>query len=152
MIELRRVTSDNPDFHDLVKLLDQDLALRNGDANAFFTTFNKISLIPYVIVAYADQKAVGCGALKPYNTTTMEIKRMFVKKEYRGKGIAAAVLKELETWTQQLGYSFCILETGDKMPEALSLYKKMNYHIIPNYPPYETIESSICFEKTLIKN
>ena len=74
---------------------------------------------------------------------------MFVPVEMRGKGIAVAVLKELENWARELGFEKCILETGDKMQEAIGLYKKCGYYIIPNYGQYEKVERSICFEKML---
>jgi GNAT superfamily N-acetyltransferase len=79
----------------------------------------------------------------------MEIKRMFVSVEKRGKGIASTVLKELENWAKQLGYQKCILETGIRQPEAIRLYKKNDFHIIKNYGQYEEVESSVCFEKVL---
>ncbi len=80
----------------------------------------------------------------------MEIKRMFVLPEYRSKGIATAILHELESWIVELNYFNSILETGKKQIDAISLYKKNNYKIVPNYGQYENIEDSICFEKNLI--
>jgi len=79
----------------------------------------------------------------------MEVKRMFVPLEKRGKGIASIVLKELENWARELGYKTCILETGIKQPEAITLYKKNNYALIKNYGQYAEVESSACFEKQL---
>ena len=100
-------------------------------------------------MAYMNDEAVGCGAIKQYDDDTMEVKRMFVKPTNRGNGIATMVLKEVENWTKELGFSKCILETGIKQPEAIALYQKNNYTQIPNYGQYETIESSVCFEKIL---
>ena len=76
-----------------------------------------------VIVAYLDEIAVGCGAIKPYSDQTVEVKRMFVKLENRGKGMAGKILAELETWAKELNFVECILETGFKQPEAIALYK-----------------------------
>jgi putative acetyltransferase len=146
---LVRTNSENNDFQKLVLALDDDLAIRNGDANDFFTQFNKIDLLHHVVVYYLENQPVGCGAVKEFNNSTMEIKRMYVQIEFRGKGVAVAVLQELENWARELGYTYCVLETGNKMPEAIGLYKKSGYRIIPNYGPYENIESSICFEKEL---
>ncbi|MFZ4544833.1 MAG: GNAT family N-acetyltransferase [Saprospiraceae bacterium] len=149
MITLNRTNSDHKDFQALVFELDKDLAKKNGETNDFFAQFNKIDLIKYVIVAIIDNIPVGCGAMKEYNHTTIEIKRMYVPIEMRGKGVAVAILSELENWARELDYEKCVLETGDKMPEAIGLYKKSGYNIIPNYGQYEKIESSICFEKIL---
>jgi GNAT superfamily N-acetyltransferase len=110
---------------------------------------NKIDLINNVVVAYNNNDAVGCGAMKVYDNQTMEIKRMFVPKHQRGKGIAALVLQNLELWAKELGFKKCILETGDKMPEAIGLYKKCHFKVIPNYGQYKNVSSSICFEKIL---
>lgn len=147
--QLKRTNSEDLDFQKLVVDLDKDLAIRDGDEHSFFDQFNKITMIKYVVVVYENEKAVGCGAIKEYDQDTMEVKRMFVPLEKRGKGIASIVLKELEAWAKELGYKKCILETGIKQTEAIRLYKKNNYTIINNYGQYADVESSICFEKHL---
>lgn len=149
MTILIRTNSDNKDFQDLVVELDKDLAKKNGETNDFFAQFNKIDLMRNVVVALNDNLPVGCGAMKEYDKSTMEIKRMYVPIEMRGKGVAVAVLNELENWARELGYKRCVLETGDKMLEAVGLYKKSDYKIIKNYGQYENVASSICFEKVL---
>lgn len=149
MYTLQRTNSNNPDFQQLVIELDKNLALKNGDKNDFFMQYNKIDLIEHVIIAYDDSIPVGCGAIKKYDDESMEIKRMFVPENMRGKGIANLVLNELQVWASELGYSKCVLETGDKMMEAIGLYKKNGFRIIPNYGPYAAIESSVCFEKEI---
>lgn len=149
MTTLKRTNSEDKDFQDLVLELDKDLSKKNGEMNDFFAQYNKIDLIKNVVVAFNDHLPVGCGAIKEYDKSTMEIKRLFVPIEMRGKGVAVAVLKDLESWARELGYQRCVLETGDKMLEAIGLYKKSGYKIIKNYGQYENIESSICFEKEL---
>ena len=151
MTTIKRTNSDNLDFHKLVVELDKDLAQKNGDTNDFFVQFNKIDQIKNVVVVYEIDQAVACGAMKEYDNNTMEIKRMFVPLEKRGKGFASKVLQELENWSNELGYNRCILETGNKMSEAIGLYKKMGSKIIPNYGQYKNVESSICFEKLIYK-
>lgn len=149
MISLERTNSDNPDFQRLVRDLDKYLAIRNGAANDFFVQFNQIDQIKQVVLVYENEEAVGCGAMKEYDPNTMEIKRMFVPLEKRAKGIASAILNELENWAKELGYRKCILETGNDMNEAIGLYKKCSYKVIPNYGQYENIADSICFEKEI---
>ncbi|MGJ1367930.1 GNAT family N-acetyltransferase [Sphingobacterium spiritivorum] len=146
---IKRTDSDSLDFQKLVFELDKDLAIKNGETNTFFAQYNKIDSIQYVVVAYEADKAVGCGAIKEYRNGIMEVKRMFVPIEMRGKGIAGKILNELQIWAKELGYSKCILETGDKMIEAIGLYKKHHFKIIPNYGQYANIESSVCFEKEI---
>lgn len=149
MTNLVRTTSDNKDFRELVALLDQDLQIRDGDEHSFFAQFNKIDDIRHVVVAYEDGEAVGCGAIKEYEKGVAEIKRMFVRPEQRGRGIAKSILSELETWAQELNFSECILETGWKQPEAIALYEKSGYETIPNYGQYSGVESSVCMRKPL---
>lgn len=149
MITLIRTDSENTDFRTLVAALDQDLRIRDGEDHAFFAAFNKIDAIRQVVLAYAGNTAVGCGAVKPYDAQTMEVKRMYVPPEHRGQGIAAQVLQELEQWSRELGYTACILETGQKQPEAIRLYHKCGYEVIPNYGQYIGVVSSVCFTKQL---
>ena len=149
MIKYIRTTSDNKDFQELVKALDADLRIRDGEDHAFYAQFNKTDALKYVIVAYDDNTAVGCGAIRDYSKDTMEVKRMYVSENKRGQGVASSVLKELEKWAIELNYNKCVLETGKKQPEAIALYKKNNYKIIPNYGQYENMENSVCFEKKL---
>lgn len=152
MIELKRTDSDDTDFRGLVAELDKDLAVRDGKDHSFFAQFNKIDNIRHAVVAYMNGEAAGCGAVKPYDEKTMEVKRMFVPLEYRGKGIASLILEELEKWCVELNYSRCILETGEKQPEAVRLYHKNHYAVIPNFGQYADVASSICFEKMFPEN
>lgn len=150
MATIIRTNSDNKDFQQLVVALDKDLKIRDGEEHSFFAQFNKIDSIQHVIVAHnEDGIPIGCGAIKPYSETTMEVKRMYVPLEMRGKGIASIILQELEKWAKELQYEKCILETGIKQPEAIRLYQKNNYKIIPNYEQYADVASSVCFEKEL---
>jgi putative acetyltransferase len=149
MYTLKRTNSDNPDFQELVKELDKDLAVRDGDDHAFYAQFNKIDMIRHAVVAYEHETAIGCGAIKPYDERSAEVKRMFVPPAFRGKAIASLVLAELESWAKELGFESCVLETGIKQPEAIRLYTKNNYAVIPNYGQYAGVENSVCFEKVL---
>ena len=149
MINLVRTDSDNADFRELVVLLDQDLQIRDGDEHSFYAQFNKIDKIRHVLVAYEDGVAVGCGAIKEYVSGVAEIKRMFVRAERRGRGIAQSILVELESWASELNFTECILETGWKQPEAIRLYQKSGYAIIPNYGQYQGVENSVCMRKPL---
>jgi len=151
MLSLTRTTSEDPDFRALVALLDQDLALRDGADHTFYAQFNKIDLIRHAVVAYFNGEAVGCGAVKEFSPTEVEVKRMYVRPEYRGQGVAGAVLTELEQWAQELHYAACVLETGRKQPEAIRLYEKSGYAHIPNYGQYVGVENSVCMRKEVGK-
>lgn len=149
MITIKRTNSDNTDFQNLVRDLDKELAIRDGEEHAYYAQFNKIDMIKHVVVAYENDEAVGCGAIKSFDENSMEVKRMFVPEEKRSKGIASIVLKELENWASELGFPKCVLETGYKQPEAIRLYEKNGYAKIPNYGQYIGMDNSVCFEKVL---
>ena len=149
MITLLRTDSGHPDFIALVKLLDAELAVRDGNEHAFYHQFNQIDMIKHAVVLFEDNRPVSIGAIKEIAPDAMEVKRMYTLPEHRGKKLAVAVLTELEKWAAELGYKKCMLETGKKQPEAIALYTKCGYSIIPNYGQYIGIENSVCFEKSV---
>ena len=149
MIKLARTNSSNPDFVALVKLLDAYLAEKDGREHGFYNQFNTIIMLKNVVVGYENNIPVTCGAIKEFDSETMEVKRMFTTPDARGKVLASQVLNELEDWAEELGYKKCVLETGKRQVEAVALYKKKGYSIIPNYAQYIGIENSVCFEKVL---
>jgi GNAT superfamily N-acetyltransferase len=149
MITILRTTSDDVRFRSLVDELDRELAVYNGENNAFFAQFNTIDVIKHVVLAVENSASAGCGAIKEYAPDTMEVKRMFVQSHLRSRGIASLVLVELEKWCREMGYRKCILETSKALTAAVRLYEQSGYRRIPNYGQYVPIETSICFEKLL---
>ena len=151
MLKLIKTSSDNPHFVALTKLLDKELLGEYGnEVQSYYDQFNTVTNIKHVIVAYNDDIAVGCGAVKPYDDDTMEVKRMYVKDEFRGQQIAKTILENLQASAKEEGFSYCILETGTKQQLAIALYTKMGYDIIPNYGQYVGMETSICMQKKLV--
>jgi GNAT superfamily N-acetyltransferase len=150
MINCIRTNSENEHFRLLVQELDADLKDRDGDDHVFYAKFNKIDTIQHVIVAYENEVAVGCGAIKQHTSDAIEVKRMYVLVHQRRKGIATAMIQSLEQWASELGYLYCLLETGKRQPEAIALYTKSGYHIIPNFGQYENVGNSVCFKKALL--
>ncbi len=146
---LKRSTSEDPDFQRLVNFLDIYLRIKDGDEHSFYAQYNKIDAIKNVVVYFENAQAVGCGAFKAFDNDTVEIKRMFVDLNSRGKGIGAIILKELEVWASELNYKSSILETGKKQFEAIRLYRRSGYSIIPNYGQYENVENSVCMRKSI---
>lgn len=149
MVQLIRTDNTHAGFQALVTDLDAELAVRDGDDHDFYHQFNGIESIPYVLVATENDQDLGCGALKPFDGSRIEVKRVYTPPAARGKGVARRVMDGLEQWARELGYSHCILETGINQPEAISLYKKMGYKAINNYGQYAGVATSYCFEKEL---
>lgn len=149
MIQLIRTDSQDPHFQNLVIELDRYLATTDGDEHAFYAQHNKSDSLKYVVVAFDGEQAIGCGAIKPYADSVMEVKRMYVAPVARGKGVASIILQELETWTRELAQQKCLLETGVKQLEAIRLYQKNGYQVVPNYDQYQGMANSVCFEKSV---
>lgn len=148
-IDLKRTNSENEDFQQLVIELEKHLINADEEAHSVCKQYNKLETIKHVVVAYINGKAIGCGAIRKYDTDLIEIKRMFVAMDARGQGVGSKILAELEDWAKEMGFKNTILETGNMLHEAVKLYKRNNYIQIPNYGQYEKIEKSICFTKKL---
>ncbi len=127
MINLIRTNPENIDFSNLIKELDKNLHEINGEEQLLFNEFNKIDMIKHVVIAYENNYPIGCGAIKHYSEDTIEVKRMFVSKDYRGQGIASQILNNLTSWAKKMDYKRCILETGIKQVDAITLYKKNSF-------------------------
>ncbi len=150
MIKIKRTNSDNQDFKKLVKELDTDLSNYYKEEKLFYGELNNINHIKHTVIAYDEhQNCIGCGGIKAFSDKEIEIKRMYVLPAYRGKGIASILLKELESWSSELGYQKCILETLKDKPYAIAFYEKNKYKMTPNFGEYIKATNSICFKKVL---
>jgi GNAT superfamily N-acetyltransferase len=111
MIDIVRTDSTDQDFRKLISLLDNELIDQYGDKQNYYNRFNKIEECKTVVIAKSNNNPIGCGCFKTMTDDTVEIKRMFVNKNYRRQGISKKILRELETWAIELGYDFALLET-----------------------------------------
>lgn len=144
---IKRVDSDHPDFKELARELEEDLKIRDGADHLYYAGLNKIDKLNHVLISYKNEIPIACGGLRPYTNDRMEIKRMYVRPDYRGQGVAKEILNELEKWTKELRYGYCVLETGRNQPEAIALYKRNGYLEIANFGRYKESPNSICMEK-----
>lgn len=147
---VKRTATQHPDFTYLVSLLDYELWVELKEDQSTYEPYNNVSHIKTAIIVYDDKKPVAIGCFKEYDNDTVEIKRMFVDKAYRGKGLSKLVLNELEKWAIELGFKNSILETSIRFTVAQTLYEKAGYVVIPNYDQYEGLEESVCMKKKLI--
>jgi putative acetyltransferase len=148
MLTVLKTSSENQDFQKLTSLFDEYLIDIDGDEKDFFASFNQIYL-ENVVICYENDLAIGCGAFKKHPNNTVELKRMFVDPNHRGKGAAKRILQELETWSAEFGTTTIILETSIKLIAAMDLYAKSGYEPIANYDQYIGVESSFCMQKKL---
>ena len=145
----KRTTTADEDFQRLVRQLDHELWNELHEDQATYDQYNKVPDIKTAVLIYCGEEAVACGCFKAIDATTIEIKRMFVEKAFRGKGLSKLVLQSLEAWARELGFSVAVLETSIHFATARRLYETSGYHIIPNYPPYEGLGESVCMMKEL---
>lgn len=148
-LTIKRTDSNDADFNKLIRQLDHELWNIMNEVQATYDQFNKVPDLPTVVLAYNNNVVVGCGCFKKFNDTTVEIKRMFVVRESRGKNVATTVLTELEKWAKELNYTTAILETGKRMTPANRLYQKNGYAVTENYGQYIGLEESVCMRKEL---
>jgi len=149
-LKIKRTSTDDPHFTYLISLLDHELWVELEEDQAAYDQYNKVPDLSTAIIIYDDAKPIAIGCYKQYNNDTVEIKRMYVDKHYRGKGISKFVLSELEKWAVENRFKYSILETSIHFDVAKSLYQKCGYVIIPNYDQYEGLQESVCMKKKLI--
>lgn len=148
-IQLIRTNTDIPDFQRLIKMLDNELWNELKEDQATYDPLNKVPGIPTAVIVYVNDIPAAIGCIKIWNDSTAEIKRMFVQKEHRGKGLSKMVLQELEKWAVELNSSKLVLETSIRFKVAQQLYIKSGFVIMPNYPPYIVLPESICMRKEI---
>jgi putative acetyltransferase len=148
-VKLLRTASSNPDFQLLIHALDEDLYKRNGEAQLVYRQYNQVDHINHVVLIYVDGNPVGCGCYKKFDDESVEMKRMFVLPEMRGKQLASKLLQELEKWAMEEGFYNAVLETGLRQVEAIRLYTVAGYILTENYGQYIGMEDSICYRKEL---
>ena len=120
-----------------------------GEKRAGFVPYNLSDTIADVLIAYINGKPVGCAGLKKHSDSDVEIKRVWVEPEARGKKIASRMLNLIEEKARQMNYKRAILQTRPVMTDAVGLYEKRGYSLIENYPPYDRLEGAICMALVL---
>jgi putative acetyltransferase len=102
-----------------------------------------------VFVARADGELLGMTALVDRGDGTAELKRMFVLPPARGLGVGAALIRALEERAASDGIHTVQLETGPLQPDAIRLYERCGYGLIPNFGKYVGDPNSVCYERAL---
>lgn len=145
-INLQQVFNDNKDFIYLCSELDVFLnnAIGGENKREKYKKYNYLDTMDVVVVAYYEGVAVGCGALRKFTDNEIELKRLFVKKEYRGKNIGGLILEQLISMAKDLKYKKVLLETGEFLKESVKLYNRFGFEKIDNYGAYKDMTESIC--------
>ncbi|MEH1055237.1 GNAT family N-acetyltransferase [Micromonospora sp. CPCC 206171] len=144
LIEFR--PSTDPEIDALVVAQQRELREADGGLDGQVTvTHDDIRYLAVVV----DGRAVACGGIQSLDAATGELKRMYVRPAYRGRGIARQLLTALEELAFQRGHSVVCLETGVYLPAAIGLYTSCGYEPIPVYGEYVDNPYSVCFAKRL---
>lgn len=138
---------------ELIRALSAELARRYDymeDGSGGFKPEDALGPRGAFVIGRIGGNPVACGAIRPLEEEVAELKRVFVKVDFRGRGYSKAIVNELERQATARGYRVMRLETGVRQPEAISLYESMGYRRIPNYGEYRDSGLSVCFEKRLV--
>ncbi len=138
---------------ELISALSAELARRYDnmeDGSGGFKPQDALGPRGAFVIGRVGGGPVACGAIRPLEEDVAELKRVFVKAEFRGRGYSKAGVKQLELQARVRGYRVMRLETGVRQPEAIALYESLGYHRIPNYGAYRDSGLSVCFEKPLV--
>ncbi|MFC0002686.1 GNAT family N-acetyltransferase [Micromonospora siamensis] len=144
LIESRPTT--DPEIATLVDAQQRELRQADGGLDGQATVTHDD--IRYLAVVEGG-RAVACGGIQALDRDTGELKRMYVRPAYRGRGIARQLLTALEELAFRHGHTVVCLETGTYLPAAIGLYTSAGYRPIPVYGEYVGNPYSVCFAKRL---
>ena len=136
----------------LISALDAEITGRYPEENANFFGLDVGEITPgrgAFLVATVDGEVVGCGAVRRLNDADAEIKRMYVTPSSRGHGTGRALLAALEGEARSLGATRLVLETGERLLEAVALYERAGFTVIPPFNEYVGARLSLCMGKDL---
>ena len=141
-----------PEAQALIEALNAELTLRYPEDGATHFRLEPEEVAPgrgVFLVAYVEDEAVGCGAVRLLGGEGAEIKRMYVREAARGRGVGRAMLAALEAEARALGARRLLLETGERQHEAICLYESAGFVRIERFGEYVDSPLSVCMAKEL---
>lgn len=148
-INIQPELPDTPDARLLIDELENILApLYPAESRHGFSVERLLVEQVAFFVARDGDTPVGCGGLKFFNSDYAELKRMYVRPSYQRVGLGIHILKYLEEFALNHGFSIIRLETGIHQHNAIGLYKRMGYCEIPPFGDYRKDPLSLFFEKS----
>jgi putative acetyltransferase len=152
-VSIRRTTLDSPDAARLIAALNAELTMAFPEPGATHFSLSDAQVVAgegAFVVAWLDEVAVGCGAVRRLDEATAEIKRMYVDPSVRGRGVGRTLVEALEREARLVGVTRIVLETGTRLASAIRLYEAMGYARIPLFGEYlSSPGTSLCFGKSL---
>jgi putative acetyltransferase len=148
--EIVQERPDTPDAMALIAELDDYLApLYAVESRHGFSVDKLVRDGVAFFVTRHDGKPAGCGGIKLYAPEYSEVKRMYVRPEFRGLGLGRQMLKRLTDHSRENGITVVRLETGIYQTEALGLYESYGFARIPPFGEYWDDPVSLCYEMRL---
>lgn len=91
--------------------------------------------LPYgrLYLAYCDGETAGCIGLRKIDERNCEMKRLYVRPEFRGKKIGKQLIQKIITDAKEIGYSYMLLDTLPFLEEAIHIYKKFGFYEVECY-------------------
>jgi RimJ/RimL family protein N-acetyltransferase len=147
-LDIKQSDPHHPDAVSLIDELSSILAERTGrNGRDSFANIDIESPRSVFVIAFENDCAVGCGALREIDNKTCEIKRMYARIPRRGVG--TEILRALEQYAVQFKYGRVCLETGVENQDTVKFYLSHGYKICENFGKYLGRPECICFEKLL---
>jgi putative acetyltransferase len=149
MIQVLPVTASEPRVLALLDALTSELAVEGYTAEQTFGYSMQQLQSPNVdmVGACVDGKVIGVGGLEVQEDRIGELKRFFVTPEYRGTGVADALLAGLLDYARVHELDLVRLETGDKQRAAIAFYRRHGFVEIPRFGPYVESRTSVCMQR-----
>jgi putative acetyltransferase len=152
-VEIRKCTLASPEAVRLIAALNTELRATYPEPGSTHFSLSGEQVTDgqgAFLVAYLDEVAVGCGAVRRLDESTAELKRMYVDPQVRGQGVGRALVESLEREALALGVTRVVLETGARLAPAIRMYEGLGYVRIPLFGEYlSSPETSVCFGKSL---
>jgi GNAT superfamily N-acetyltransferase len=148
-MRIRVVAYDDPVAAELVEEVQQEYVVRYGGRDG--TPVDPTEFAPpegLFLVGFLADAGVACGGWRSHGSDA-ELKRMYVRHSARGRGVARAMLAELERTALAAGHQRMILETGQRQPEAIALYRSAGYTDVTAFGYYADTPLSIHLGKQL---
>ena len=149
MSSMDTIYTDEKDerFLELVGELDRGYYERIGDELSKYDSYNEFKGPHVVILAVDKDNAVACASYRVFDNDSVEFKRVYVKSEYRKRGIAYNLIKELEKSAVKSSFKYSYIVTGKNNQPAIRLYEKLNYYLIDNFGQFKDDDVVVCMKK-----
>jgi len=147
------ITAERPDTPDALLLINELQTHLESfyppESRHGFSVERLIAEAVAFFVLRADGRPAGCGGIKLVGREYGELKRMFVRPEFRGAGFGEMLVEHLAAHALAHGVTLLRLETGIHQQAAIRLYERLGFRRIPPFGPYTNDPVSLCYEKRL---